>query len=72
MPHNVPATILGIVAGAAVSISSGFLLATYVVSGVVPAYAGPPRITDAGTPAQSVETWPPIDVAGPLAANPEP
>lgn len=72
MPRNIPATILGIMAGAAVSMSSGFLLATYVVGGITPAYAAPPRIaaSDFDRPTAPPDSpWPPIDYAGPLPGS---
>ena len=62
MAHNIPATILGIMAGAGVSIASGALLGSYVVTGVTPAYAepSPPRIR-AERVAADEDTWPAPD-----------
>ncbi len=62
MARNFPATILGMVAGAGVSIASGALLGSYVVSGVTPAYAeaAPPRIRAEPVTADE-DTWPAPD-----------
>lgn len=60
MPRNIPAMILGSMAGVAVSMSSGFLLASYVVAGIAPAYVAPPRLAkaDREVPAFIDDNWP--------------
>ena len=62
MARNIPAAILGMMAGAGVSIASGALLGSYVVTGITPAYAesSPPRIR-AATPVADEDTWPAPD-----------
>lgn len=63
---NTPATILGILAGTAVSMSAGALLGAYVVSGAAPAYAeAPPRIRAEAVTADA-DTWPALDALGPV------
>ena len=62
MAQNIPATILGFLAGTGVSIAGGALLGTYVVTGIAPAYAdpAPPRIRAERTMADE-DTWPAPD-----------
>ena len=66
MARNIPATILGVMAGAAVSMASGGLLGVYVVTGAAPAYAAePPRIRP-DPPLVDEDTWPAADALGPV------
>jgi hypothetical protein len=66
MAHNIPATILGILAGTAVSMAGGGLLGAYVVSGAAPAYAeAPPRLRPAPV-AVGKDAWFAPDPFGPI------
>jgi hypothetical protein len=60
--QNIPATILGFLAGTGVSIAGGALLGSYVVTGIAPAYAdpAPPRIRAERLVADE-DTWPAPD-----------
>jgi hypothetical protein len=40
---NMPALALAVVSGALTSMASGFLIASYTISGITPAYVAPPR-----------------------------
>lgn len=61
---NFPALVIGLGAGAVVSMTSGFLIGSYATAGTVPTYAASaPRAERWSPPAES---WPPADMADPL------
>ena len=66
MPHTIPATILGILAGTAVSMTGGTLLGAYVVTGVAPVYAAAPLRIRPEPALVDPDTWPALDALGPV------
>ena len=70
MPHTIAATILGILAGTAVSMTGGTLLGAYVVTGVAPVYAAAPPLRVHPEPALvDPDTWPALDALGPIQGH---
>lgn len=69
MAHNIPATILGILAGTAVSMAGGGLLGAYVVSGATPAYAEAPARIRPDPVVADRNAWPDADPFGPISGT---
>ena len=61
MARDIPATIVAMLAGVAISMTSGFLVASYVTSGVMAGYE-PSRRTAAARPVEAIfidDRWTP-------------